>query len=628
MIDRDTVSFETETPRVERADVYSYAKATEGDDPDFALRARRVHAVSYKGEGFIGEAAITETGEVDASLDKARGDGVEYYLGFDDIGTDVSTIRKVDASQRGGFELLPGYGLCADSISDEQKALFAQFEQQGRPINEISAFGHIPEVTSAAGVETLRHILQEALGTDEIWFFSMVTPKLRSLQYMFGPHAIRSIGKPIQIDDERTAGVTLTPAYLDTTTFFDDVQEAIANEPDAKNRSRYLKYLKYFTEGVPLEKMSSSVKNLIGAEQSLDLTTYMKAKTEQTPRKDWEPPQQFSLKNPADALYVRQLIDGGVTVVDPAWSETSTEAAAQEGKWFYYPWNNSLVHFPDEQQHRSLVHTRDRQLVTEEEQTVLYDKEALYAGMSVGSHVFEHMVRAGVGGSHVLADFDTVSLSNLNRVRVGMAQVGERKVDAFAKKASELDPYLQLTLLQNGVTEESLAGLSKVPDIIFDEVDDFSAKALLRMYAKENGVPLIMATDVGYKSIVDIERHDLQDVQPFNGRLSQRTIEAMLRDELTPAERMKITTRLIGLSNASFRLLQSVSDPSLEGFPQLDVTASQGGALATIVARDILLGRDVSSGRHVHDARRDMKLPSEMPLKDGFTIVKNFLAKR
>ncbi len=236
------------------------------------------------------------------------------------------------------------------------------------------------------------------------------------------------------------------------------------------------------------------------------------------------------------------------------------------------------------------------------------------------------MVYAGVGGSHALADFDTISISNLNRIRVGMGQVGERKTDAFAKRVSELDPYLQLQLLHDGITKGSLDELTEIPHIVFDEVDDFAAKALLRMYAKEHKLPLIMATDVGYKSIIDIERHDLKETKPFNGRISQETIEAMLAGTVSPKDRMNITTKLIGLSNASFRLLQSVSDSSLEGFPQLDVTASQGGALATIVARDILLGREVPSGRRVHDARSAMKLSGEVPMRDGLKILKQFLA--
>lgn len=626
MIDRD-VSFETETPRVERADVYSYDKFTEGDNPNRAYLARKIHAAAYLGEGFINPNAITETGELVAELDKLRGDGVEYYIGQtkDEVG--ISTIRKGDAQLWGGFEFLPGYKLCADVISPEAKATLVAAEAEGRPIKEIGAFGHIPEVSSEAGLEILRDVIQEAQGTDEVWFFSMVAPKLKKLQYIFGPLAIRSIGEAITINDERTKGVQLAPAYVDMRTFYDDIYAAIVTEPDARKRERYVRYLRYFTEGYPSEKLSEAVQNLIKEKPSFNFT-FLQDKSDEETSNEWSPPQPFDMKNPVDSAYARRLVEDGAKVVDSPWDEGSDKADATEGVWFHYPWNKQLVHFPDEAEYKERIHRRDRGLVTEEEQATLYGKQALYMGLSVGSHVLSHMTRAGVGGSHVLADPDTLSLTNLNRLRAGMAQAGERKVDVFAKQVSEHDPYTELTLLRDGVTEESLAGLSRVPDIIFDAADDFYAKARIRLYAQENKVPLIMPTDVGSKSIIDIERHDLEGTRLFNGRLNQKTIEAMLRDELTPEERMKVMVKLIGLSNASFRLLQSVSDPSLEGIPQLDVTASQGGALATTAARDILLGRDVPSGRHVHDARRSMRLPREMPLRDGLAVVQNFLAKR
>jgi hypothetical protein len=133
-----------------------------------------------------------------------------------------------------------------------------------------------------------------------------------------------------------------------------------------------------------------------------------------------------------------------------------------------------------------------------------------------------------------------------------------------------------------------------------------------------------MASDVGYTSIIDVERYD-KGAKLFNGRLSHDTVRAMLRGELSPKENMAVTTKLIGLSNASFRLLQSVNDPTLESFPQMEVSAAQGGALATVVARDILLGRNVKSGRSLHNARRDMNLRGEESLRDGIASFKDFL---
>jgi len=633
MTERDISRLEDGTPTLERGDHYKYVKSTEKSSRAHALLARQVHAASYLGEGFINDDAVDQFGQIMPDIDKARGESVDYYLGFNAHGDAVSTLRKVSMAEGEGIESLPGYQLCKDTLSDTGRSLLDDAIQGSRPIREISSFGHVPKESAIAGLELLRHVLQESYGTDEVWFFTMVTQKYQTLVNLFGPKVVRKIGEEVPIIDARVGDVSLTPAYVDTTRFFDDIKDGILEENDVRKRKRLLGSLRNFAKGVARETLSDEVRLLLDDGNRFDFMEYIQASDIQRTPIEWSQPLQLDLNDRIDALYSKRLIDEGKvrTVTAPTWSEEFPDSfdaneIAEHSSWFYYPWSESLVQFPDKSAYRTLRGTRDRHLVTEDEQAQLYEKSTLFAGLSVGSHVLQHMVYAGVGGSHALADFDTISVSNLNRIRVGMGQVGERKTDAFAKRVSELDPYLQLQLLHDGVTKESLTELVQTPHIVFDEVDDFAAKALLRMYAKEHKLPLIMATDVGYKSIIDVERHDLKETKPFNGRINQETIEAMLAGTLSPQDRMKITTKLIGLSNASFRLLQSVSDSSLAGFPQLDVTASQGGALATIVARDILLGREVPSGRRVHDARSAMKLSGEVPMRDGLKILTQFLA--
>ena len=636
MIEEYLPSFDTLSMRIERGDIHRYVTVTEASNPEDALLARQVHAKSYLGEGFILDDAIDETGQVVPDIDKARGDNVAYYLGFSKEGEPVSTLRKVTAERTGGFQNLPGYQLCEANLSESGKIALTAAELQGRPITEISSFGHVPESSAHAGLELLRHVLQESLGTDELWFFTMVTQKYQTLVKLFGPRVVQKIGDEVVFNDSRIGDVSLTPAMVDTTSFFDDIKEGILHEPQHRERQRLLSSLRNFARGVDRKRLSEEVRMLLDDESDFNFIAYVKESGVRQQPVAWSQPVQLDGGNRLDALYAKRLIDEGKVraVVDPRWHDISPtipnrngDTHNEGGPWFYYPWRESLMHFPGKATYRELRQKRDRHLVTADEQAQLYEKNALFAGLSVGSHVLEHMTYAGIGSSYTLADFDTVSVSNLNRIHAGMAQVGERKTDVFAKQVSELDPYVKLKLLHQGITEESLSDLADAPDIIFDAVDDFATKALLRMYAKEHRIPLIMATDVGYKSVIDIERHDIRDTELFNGRLNHEMIEAMLSGELTKEQRMKIMTKLIGLSNASFRLLESVSDGSLEGFPQLEVTASQGGALATIAARDILLGRSVPSGRSVHDARKSMHLSAEVPLREGIVILKKFIAK-
>ncbi len=624
-------------PRMDRGDRYVYQKSTERSNPDVTRTARQIHGRSYIAEGFLRESALDEYGQVAEDIDKARGDAVEYYVGTTPDGEPVSTLRAIKATTAEGFEGLPGYQLCEDVLSDEAREFLQAAQEAGRPIKEISSLGHVPEVRPTAGVELIRHAIHESYETGDIWFCALVTSKYKALVHRLGPRAVRKAGDEVQFNDERISdGVSLTPTLVDVATFFDDITGSMLEAGTTKRRRELLLSLKSFASGVDPERLSDNVRIAIGEADEFSMVEHAQAKHVRSSLQSWSQPLQLDLSDRFDKLYAKKLIDDGRvrTLLDPAWHDEFPEIGNSEGdgSWFFYPWSESLVHFPDKADYRSMRHIRDRHLVTEEEQARLLGKSSLYAGLSVGSHVLEHMVYAGVTDAHYLADFDTISVSNLNRIHAGMPQVGERKVDAVAKKVSELDPYTKQTLLSAGITFESLDGLEEVPAIIFDEVDDFAAKALLRVYAKEKKVPLIMATDVGYKTIIDIERHDLEATRPFNGRIHQDTLDTMLFDDLTGEEqlkeRRKITTQIVGLSNASFRLLQSLDDPSLRGLPQLEVTASQGGALATIVARDILLGRKVPSGRHVYDARRAMKLPGETSLAEGVKTLRQFLAKR
>lgn len=612
-----------------RNDIYDYAKATEASDQSFADLARAVHAQSYLHEGFITEQAITD-GHIVSDIDKATGPRVEYYIGFSQNKTPepqpVSTLRKITMAED-GLQSLPGYQLCGSVVSDEGVATLHEAIDNKRPIKEISSFGHTVDVNALAGFELLRHTLQESLQNNEVWFFTMVSKKYKTLENSFGPRALRRVGPAVPMNDDRVGDVSLVPAIVDTATFFDDIAETILAEQNPHRRQRYLASLQLFTEGLDKQKLSNAVRVLV--DDTFDVVAYAEERTDTNAATAWVQPTFFDPARKGDALAVKQLSDEGKVkrVVRPDWKEESGDDQLGE-VLVYYPWHQALVQFPaSEQAYFDSIHKRDNHLVTKAEQANRIGKSALYAGLSVGSHIAEHMAYAGVVDGHILADFDRVSLSNLNRLHAGALAFNEPKIDIVAKQISELNPYNRMTLLREGVTAESLESMP-VPSIIFDAVDDFAVKALLRVYAQQHQLPLIMASDVGYRSVIDVERHDIGPTKPFNGRVSEAQLQAMLQGELSPKEKMRIMTRLIGLSNASFRLLESVVDPVLSGLPQLEVTASQGGALATIVARDILLGRRVPSGRKVHDARRAMGLQRETSLTDGLKVLQQFMAKQ
>lgn len=329
----------------------------------------------------------------------------------------------------------------------------------------------------------------------------------------------------------------------------------------------------------------------------------------------------FELRHPADRhdehkrnLFIQSMKDMG-----PSY-----------GSWVHFPWNGNVVRYPEKSDHQRLRTFRNQHLIKTDEQESLLRTTVAVFGMSVGSNVVEQLAQGGIGGKYILGDYDLLSPSNLNRVRSSMAMAGAPKTDIMGMRISEIDPYIEQVHFKSGLSEENVEMLvSQKPDIIFDEIDDFAAKALLRQIAIDMHTPLVMVTDVADRSIVDIERHDKKGSKPFNGRLSQKEYEMLLNGVSEQNNVKRMQSRLVGISNASTRLIQSIVDidKNLAGLPQLGTTAGMGGALGAISAREILLDNKLESGRYVFSAKDMFGLHASGTFADAIRAAHNFMTK-
>lgn len=350
---------------------------------------------------------------------------------------------------------------------------------------------------------------------------------------------------------------------------------------------------------------------------------------------EWDAPKGYKLANEADRIQlvgdsgVRQVIDPINEIANDSFELHRTDqidnpderahyvnevlqAGAAYGTWFHFPWNDTLVRYPDEDEHYDLRTFRNRNLITKREQRILRGKKIAVFGLSVGSKTADELVAAGIGDSYLLADPDRLMPANLNRIRATMVQVGLLKTTVEGRKISAVDPYIDQQHLTGGYIGDETDALLRLerPDAIIEEVDDMVVKARLRAVAAELGVPLVMAGDVDDKSTIDIERHDLGEVKPFNGKLSKKQVEALRLGKVAPQDIEKLLIKILGLRNISPRLLDSAVDRAageLAGFPQLGTTATAGGALTAVALRDIFLGRNVKSTAGVHDPRKIIK---------------------
>lgn len=292
-------------------------------------------------------------------------------------------------------------------------------------------------------------------------------------------------------------------------------------------------------------------------------------------------------------------VDHGVQRED--FVSSITRRGDRYGNWFYFPWSNRLVQYPEQEDHQALLTARNRELISSDEQQKLRRATILFAGLNAGMKVLDEVTHMGMGDRLVLADPDTVSIRNLNRLNVGMGEVGIRKTDVAAMRVSELNPYVKLHLYPDGITKNNIDTIMRHgPNLLYEHADNLQAKLLLRNTARQAELPLVMATDIGDRSLIDVERYDKSGTEPFLQRLNALEIEMIQRGGLSTEQTMRMIAKIIGYENISVRTAQSLGriGLTLGGIAQLGTTASAGGAYAAIVGREIILGKGPGSGRY------------------------------
>jgi hypothetical protein len=270
--------------------------------------------------------------------------------------------------------------------------------------------------------------------------------------------------------------------------------------------------------------------------------------------------------------------------------------------WVYYPWRQLAVKIPSEDIYFRLRTARNRDLITEEEQRRYRASTVGVAGLSVGSAALASLVGTGGPKTVKLADPDTIELTNLNRMRAALPDMGANKSHVAARAVWELDPFADIRLHPQGLSADTLddfLGGEPALDVFVDEMDDIALKFEVRLRCRKHGIPVVMATDNGDGAIVDIERFDLERDRPiFHGRVEMPE-EAIRRGDR--AQFVELANRIIDPSFFTVRQLSSLQSIGrrLSGVPQLSTAASIAGAAVAYAVRLITTGGDLPSGRYV-----------------------------
>lgn len=287
------------------------------------------------------------------------------------------------------------------------------------------------------------------------------------------------------------------------------------------------------------------------------------------------------------------------------------------GNWVYFAWKNTAVRLLDEEDFIVCRTNRNKLKIVKDSQDLIGSKSILFIGLSVGQSAAVTFAMQRIGGTLHLADFDELSLTNLNRLRASVLDINVPKTVIAARIIAELDPYIQVICHNEGATAGNIDslitqnGMGNV-DLIVEECDSIEMKFLAREKARDYGVPLIMETSD--RGMLDVERYDEEPGRPiFHGFVNGVTSETI--KNLGQQERFGVLQKVVDYNKISDSLKRSYAALGREvlTWPQLASEVALGGATLAYSGYKILTGQPMRSGRYYVDLE-DILKPEGWPL--------------
>lgn len=132
---------------------------------------------------------------------------------------------------------------------------------------------------------------------------------------------------------------------------------------------------------------------------------------------------------------------------------------------------------------------------------LIKSKTVLVVGLGgVGGYVAETLIRSGIENI-ILVDYDTISLSNLNRQIISTREnIGNKKTLEFKKRINSINPKCNVTILDMFLESSNINILDNYKiDYIADACDAVKTKELLIDYSIKNNIKLISSMGTGNK---------------------------------------------------------------------------------------------------------------------------------
>lgn len=146
-----------------------------------------------------------------------------------------------------------------------------------------------------------------------------------------------------------------------------------------------------------------------------------------------------------------------------------------------------------------------------EGQQRLLDAKVLIVGLGgLGSPAAMYLAAAGVG-ELVLADFDTVELSNLQRQIIhDTASIGQPKVESAAARLRGINPDVRVHTLPMRLDDANLPALLDGIDVVLDGCDNFTTRLAVNDACVATRTPLVSGAVIRLEGQIAVFRLDRQ----------------------------------------------------------------------------------------------------------------------
>lgn len=263
------------------------------------------------------------------------------------------------------------------------------------------------------------------------------------------------------------------------------------------------------------------------------------------------------------------------------------------GTWAYFPWERKMVHLLPREDFFDVITSRNQDKITRGEQLRLRAKSVGIVGLSVGAEIAVTLAQEHLCGLIRLADFDSLELSNLNRLSAGIDDLGVNKAHLAARRIAKIDPFLEVEVFDQGVSPGNEDVFLHGLDLLVEECDDLVTKYHLRERARELGLNVVFAADERGMLSVEPYAH-APDLAPFHGRIPHPP-QARETFSSQGAFMRSLVDWLGGWDNISERSGGSVEKigESLCGYPQLASEPRLAAGMVGPAARRLLLGEEL-----------------------------------